>query len=159
MRSADCDVGVFFPKNFKDVKKILVPLGMGKHSHRIQIASDLADFFNANMTIFTAVNDEKSVPPAKNMHDEAMKLLNKDIDREIKGAISIEEVILQKSKDYDLCIIGPSTEWILHDVLFGSLPDKIIKKSNCSVLIIKHPEQQTESWIGMIVDKIRKLSI
>ncbi|MFZ3384246.1 MAG: universal stress protein, partial [Candidatus Methanoperedens sp.] len=156
MRSADCDVGIFFPKNFKDVKKILVPLGMGEHSHRIKIASDLADFFNAKMTIFTVVNDEGSVPLAKNIHDEAAKIVNKVIESEIKVAISIEEVILQKSNDYDLCIIGPSTEWILRDMLFGSLPDKIIKESNCSVLIIKHPEQHTESWIGMIVDKIRK---
>jgi len=156
MRSADCDVGVFFPKNFKDVKKILVPLGIGEHSHRIKIASNLADFFNAKMTIFTVVNDEESVPLAKNMQDEAVKLSKKEVDREIKVAISIEEVILQKSKNYDLCIIGPSTEWILHDMLFGSLPDKIIKESNCSVLIIKHPEQHTESWIGLIIDKIRK---
>jgi len=156
MRSADCDVGVFFPKNFKDVKKILVPLGIGEHAHRVELASNLADFFNAKMTIFTVVNDEKSIQLAKNMQDESTKLLNKDVDREIKVAVSIDEVILQKSKDYDLCIIGPSREWILHDVLFGSLPDKIIKESNCSVLIIKHPEQHTESWIGMIADKMRK---
>jgi APA family basic amino acid/polyamine antiporter len=158
MRSADCDVGVFFPQDFKDVKNILVPLGLGEHSHRIKIASNLADFFNAKMTIFTAVHDEESVPLAKNMHDEAIKILNKVVDSEIKVAVSIDELILQKSNDYDLCIIGTSTEWILHDMLFGSLPDKIIKESKCSVLIIKHPEQHTESWIGLIVDKIRKYS-
>lgn len=159
MRSSDCDVGVFFPKNFKDVKKILVPLGLGEHSHRVELASNLADFFNARMTIFTVVNDEESVKLAKNMHDEAIKLSKKEVDHEIKVAVSIEDVILQKSKNYDLCIIGPSTEWILHDMLFGSLPDKIIKESNCSVLIIKHPEQRAESWIGMLYDKIRKNNI
>lgn len=156
MRSADCDVGVFFQKNFKNVKKILVPLGMGEHDHRIKIAANLADFFNAKMTLFTVVNDEESIYLVKNMHDEAIKLLNREVDREIKTAISIEDAILKKSKDYELCIIGPSTEWILSDMLFGSLPDKIVKQSICSVLLIKHPEQHAESWIGMIKDKIRK---
>jgi amino acid transporter/nucleotide-binding universal stress UspA family protein len=156
MRSADCDVGIFFPKNFKDVKKILIPLGLGEHAYRVKIAANLAAFFNAKMTIFTVVNNKASVAPAKKIQEEAIKLLNKEVDSDIEVAGSIEDAIFKKSKDYDLCIIGPSTEWILHDVLFGSLPDKIITGSNCSVLLIKQPEQRTESWVEMIFDKIRK---
>jgi amino acid transporter len=156
MRSADCDVGIFFPKNFKGIKKILVPLGLGEHSYRVKTAENLAAFFNAEMTVFTVVKDKDSVLLAKEKQEEAIKLLNKEFGREIEVAGSIGDAVLKKSMDYDLCIISPSTEWILHDVLFGSLPDKIVKESRCSVLILKQPEQRAESWIGMIYDKIRK---
>ncbi len=156
MKSADCDVGILFPKNFKKIRKILLLSGLGEHEYRVKIAENLAAFFNAEMTIFTIVKDEKSVLLAKEKQEEAIKLLNREVNREIEVASSIEDTILKKSKDYDLCIIGPSTEWILHDALFGSLPDKIVKESNCSVLILKQPEQRAESWIEMMYDKIRK---
>jgi len=156
MRSADCDVGILFPKNFKNIRRILVPLGLGEHAYRVKVAENLATFFKAEMTIFTVVKNEMSVLLAKEKQEEAIKSLNRVVDREVEVGSSIEDALLKKSKDYDLCIIGPSTEWILHDALFGSLPDKIVKESNCSVLILKQPEQRAESWIEMMYDKIRK---
>jgi nucleotide-binding universal stress UspA family protein len=108
------------------------------------------------MTIFTSVKEKDSVSLAKEKQDEAIKLLNREVNREIEVTDSIDDTILKKSRDYDLIIIGPSTEWILHDMLFGSLPDKIVKESGCSVLILKQPEQRAESWIEMMYDKIRK---
>ncbi|VVB94403.1 putative Kdp system regulatory protein KdpQ [uncultured archaeon] len=156
MRSADCNVGVFFPKNFKNIKKILVPLGLGEHAYRVKTAENIAMFFNSEMTIFTVIRDKESALLVEKKQEEAIKLMKRKVKCEIEVAGSIEDAILKKSRDYDLCIIGPSTEWILHDVLFGSLPDKIFKESSCNVLILKQPEQRAESWIGMMYDKIRK---
>jgi amino acid transporter/nucleotide-binding universal stress UspA family protein len=156
MNSANCDVGIIFPKDFKKIKNILVPLGLGEHAHRVEIADNLRTFFNAKMTIYTAVSDNESIPLAKKKQEEAIEQLGKDVESVIEVVGSIDDAILMKSMDYDLTIIGPSTDWILRDVLFGSLPEKIIKESSSSVLILKHPEQRTESWIGMLYDKIRK---
>jgi APA family basic amino acid/polyamine antiporter len=156
MNSANCDVGIIFPKDFKKIENILVPLGVGEHAHRVEIADNLRKFFNAKMTIYTAVSDNESIPLAKKKQEEAMEQLGKEVESVIEVAGSIDDAILIKSMDYDLTIIGPSTEWILRDVLFGSLPEKIIKESNSSVLILKQPEQRAESWIGMLYDKIRK---
>ncbi len=156
MRSANCDVSILFPKNFKKIQKILVPLGVGEHAYRVKTAENLAAFFNAEMAIFTVVEYKDSVLPAKEKQEEAVKLLNKEVGREIEVASSIGDAVLKKSGDYDLCIISPSTEWILHDALFGSLPDKIVKESRCNVLILKQSEQRAESWIEMMYDEIRK---
>lgn len=156
MGSAECDVGIFFPKNFKNIRKILVPLGLGEHAYRVKIAENLMMFFTAEMTILTVVKDEESVSLAKRKQEQTIELFNRKVDCEIEVSSSVEDAILKKSKNYDLIIIGPSTEWVLRDVLFGSLPDKIIKDSNCSVLILKQPEQRAESWIEMMYDKIRK---
>ncbi|MCL7414540.1 MAG: universal stress protein [ANME-2 cluster archaeon] len=72
-------------------------------------------------------------------------------------ADSVEDTIVRQSKHNDLIILGPSTEWLLHDVLFGSLPDRIINRSHCSILIVKQPEQRAESWIELLYDKIRRV--
>jgi amino acid transporter/nucleotide-binding universal stress UspA family protein len=154
MRNADCDVGIFFPRDFKEIRKILVPVGLGEHSYRIMIADKLADFFDAEMTLFTVVKDESLVGSAQEIQQETE--LDREFETRIEVSRSIEEAILNKATDYDLIIMGPSTEWIMHDVLFGSIPDKIIKKSKCSVLIIKQPEQHAESWILMMIDRIRR---
>ena len=156
MRNADCDVGIFFPRDFKEIKKILVPVGQGEHAYRIEIADNLANFFDAEMTLFTVVKDESLVGSAQKMQQKTAGLLEREFDTRIEVSRSVEEAILNKATDYDLIIMGPSTEWIMHDVLFGSLPDKIIKKSKCSVLIIKQPKQHAESWIEMMIDRIRR---
>lgn len=156
MGSADCDVGILFAKNFGNIKRILVPLGLGKHEYRIAFAEKLMNFFNAQITVFTIVTDRSLLQQAQKTHDDAIKLLNFEIKHEIIIADSIPDEISRKSKDYDLIIIGPSTEWILHDFLFGSVPDMIINKSACSVLILKEPEHQAESIVKMVFDKIRR---
>lgn len=156
MGSANCNVGVLFPKNFKTVRKILVPLGPGEHEYRVLFAEKLMKFFNAQMTIFTAVKERSSIPDMQKKHDKMIKSLGMPVKYEIEVADSIPDAVSRKSKDYDLILIGPSTEWILHDVLFGSVPDSIINKSECSVLILKEPEQHTESMVGMVFDKIKK---
>ena len=154
--SDDCDVGILFPKNFKTIRKILVPLGPGGHEYRVHFAEKLMKFFNAQMMIFTVVKDASSIPDVQKKHDETIRSLSTDIKYEIIVADSIVDAVSRKSKDYDLIIIGPSTEWILHDVLFGSVPDSIINKSACSVLILKEPEQHAESILEMVFDKIKK---
>jgi len=155
MRKALCDVGILFPKDFKNIKKILVPIGFGEHEYRIRIAQQLMKFFSAEITLYTVVKDESLVNLAKKMQEKAMKLLEGNISSLIETGEK-EDAILKKTRDYDLVILGTSSEWIMHDVLFGSLPDRIASKSKCSVLILKQPEQKADSWVKMIYDKIRR---
>lgn len=156
MRNAHCNVGIFFSKEFKAVKSILVPIGFGEHTYRLSVAEQLMKFFNAEMTLFTAASDERSAKAAKYMQENTIKQSDPRIHCQVGVADSTENAILERSSDHDLIIMGPSTEWIMHDVLFGSLPDKIARQAGCSVLILKEPEQRAESWIEMIIDKLRR---
>jgi amino acid transporter/nucleotide-binding universal stress UspA family protein len=157
MRNADCNVGIFFPKHFKEVRNILVPLGLGEHEFRVMGGQQLMEFFGAQMKLLTIVKDEASVPQAQEMLDNSARLVKGKINCQVKVADSVEDTIVKQSKDHDLIILGPSTEWLLHDVLFGSLPDRIISRSHCSILILKQPEQRAESWIDLLYDKIRRV--
>jgi amino acid transporter len=157
IRNADCDVGVFFNRDSMKLKKILVPVGLGGNENRIRIGEKLAGFFSAEMTIFTAVKDRESKERMERKHKDIMGKLERKTHSKIEIAGSLEKAILKKTKDFDMVIIGPSREWLLKDFLFGSLPDKIIKKSDCSVLILKEPELRTESWAELAFDKLRRI--
>ncbi|WP_240333451.1 universal stress protein [Salinibacter ruber] len=39
--------------------------------------------------------------------------------------------------DYDFAIIGASREWSLRQVLFGSIPDVVADRADCSVLMVR----------------------
>jgi len=65
---------------------------------KIRIAENLAAFFNAQMTIFTAVSDQEAVLPARKKQEEAVALLNREVDCDIEIAGSIEDAILKKSR-------------------------------------------------------------
>jgi hypothetical protein len=39
--------------------------------------------------------------------------------------------------DYDFVIIGASREWSLRQVLFGSIPDVVADRADCSVLMVR----------------------
>jgi nucleotide-binding universal stress UspA family protein len=156
MRYAECDVGVLFPKNFKEIKRILVPLGLGEHDYRVKFAEKLMDFFDAKLTILTVIEDHKQVEPARKKQQEVARLLNRSVSFDIEVSYSVVDKIIERSEDYDLIIIGPSTEWIMHDFLFGSVSDKIFRDARCSVLILKEPEPHAETWIDLIYDKLTK---
>ncbi len=68
--------------------------------YRVKIAETLVTFFNAEMTLYTVVKNDESVPAAREAQEEAVELLNREVNREIEIASSIEDAILKKSKDY-----------------------------------------------------------
>jgi len=49
-----------------------------------------------------------------------------------------------KEESHDLVIIGASREWGIRNVLFGTIPDVVADKANCSVLMVRR--YITEDW-------------
>jgi len=162
MEKAPCDILVVQPKGeLKEINKILVPVGMGEHSYKLRIANILARALKADITLATIITPG-TAPEARekieNMHQDHINQCACYAASVIKEAPSIVEGLAEMSENYDLMIIGPSREWVLHDFLFGSLPDKIANESKCTVLMVKQPEQKAESWAGLIVEKVKQTS-
>jgi len=49
-----------------------------------------------------------------------------------------------QGESHDLVIIGASREWGIRNVLFGTIPDVVADKANCSVLMVRR--YVTEDW-------------
>lgn len=160
MNTARCNVCVVKAKDLGKIKKILLPVGVGEHLYRVKIAERLAKTFGASLDLISIVDpnaDEKTLNRIEEVHSKDKELLtSKDVKFEVVKSKSPERVLISRSKNYDLIIIGPSKEWILHDVLFGPVPNKIANESKCTVLMLKQPEQKVESWASLLVARAKE---
>jgi APA family basic amino acid/polyamine antiporter len=159
MLQAPCDVAILKPKNFKKIEKILVPIGLGDHTQRLRIAGRIAKSRDANITVISVISpdeDEKIRKRIDEIQQKADEISSIKSEKEIAISAKTENILIEKSKKFDLLVIGPSRDWILPGALLGSLPDKIADNAECSVLMIKHPELIAESWTHLMIKKIIK---
>jgi amino acid transporter len=157
MTNAPCEVAVLKPKDFRDIKRILLPLGKGEHSARVRIADGIASVFGAKILLLNVIptgKNEKTRQKVLEIQEMAEKICRADVEKEIVEAPVVEDVLIERSKDFDLLIMGPSEEWILKDFLLGSMPDKVANEANCSVLMVTEPEVRAESWLHLIWKRI-----
>jgi amino acid transporter len=158
MSKAHCNVAILHPRTPFRLKRILVPIGPGDHLDRIRFVDRIARVSKAQVTFISILQpgaDERTKERIREVQERDQKMMEAETEGEIVTAYSVEGILLNRSKGYDLIVIGPSKEWILQDVLFGSVPDKIANEAACSVLMYKEPEQKIESWINWLVEKIR----
>ncbi len=158
MRNAPCNVAVLHPKNGREIKSILVPVGLGEHSYRLRLAERIAKAFGAKVTLIsvTGPGEEPQKERLREIHKKDRALLDCETASEMVTAYSVKEVLVNRSANHDLLVIGPSREWILQDFLFGSVPDRIVNEAKCSVLMVKEPEQRIESWVNLALDWIMR---
>jgi len=87
--------------------------------------------------------------------DEKNELM--DMIQPLVGDFSRLDIVVKESEDvtggifnelqgesHDLVIIGASREWGIRNVLFGTIPDVVADKANCSVLMVRR--YVTEDW-------------
>lgn len=73
------------------------------------------------------------------------------------GVVSPAEGILAEAAQpgdrggFDLIIIEASEEWLLKNLLFGSIPDWVADEANCSVLMVRKYEPAPVSWLRRMI--------
>jgi APA family basic amino acid/polyamine antiporter len=159
LMNAPCDVSIVKPKNFKKIEKILVPIGLGDHDQRLRLAGRIAKATSASITLLSVI------PPGENgkirqrleeVQRKADETCSMTTEKEIVFSSKIGEILIEKSRSFDLLIIGPSRDWILRGALLGSLPDRIADNAQCTVLMMKQPELIAESWLHLMTKKLLK---
>jgi len=79
------------------------------------------------------------------------------IETEIVTADSITEGIAQVASAVELVIIGASQESSLDKLLFGNIPDVVVRDSKRPVMIARQPRKRLENWAGKISWNIQRL--
>lgn len=160
MGKSTINVAVLKSRGLKDLKQILLPYRGGPHGRAcLDLSRDLMRASGAKLTVI-------KVLPRRGVKKETKALqevLKRDIeefqdridlhifeDKDIVGRIA------EKSKGYDLVVIGASSEWKLKRFLFGSIPDGAANKSHCSVLMVKGIEPKKPSLVGRSVGRLLK---
>jgi len=135
----------------------LLPTSGGPNA---KLASDIIDGFAENLGIkITAcyIVPENPTEEQKNHGysriEETVNNMqsNSIISRKIIESNLIPEGISEESKDYDLVVIGAAKEPFFKKMLFGEIPEKVARKSQTSVLVVKRYEGFVKSAIKKVM--------
>lgn len=90
----------------------------------------------------------------ENYHEELEELLGPTTTHEIIRSENYQEICDIANKNTDLVIASTSAKHILYDVIFGTLPDEIIKHSACPVLLVQQHEPRRHTFLRYLIEKI-----
>jgi universal stress protein A len=144
-----------------DLKRILVPVDFSKYSdHALRYACALARRFAAELHLLHVTDPLKGpgyLPPPEEWVEDLQQRarseleripgpdLGKDLNvhREIRSGFAFAEIVYSaREKSVDLIVMGTHGRSGLAHVLLGSVAEKVVRKSPCPVLTVRHPEHE-----------------
>lgn len=126
------------------MKKILAPTDFSEFAnYAIEYAAFFAQRSGGTLCVATVIKNKADYQAAEDKLEEIKKidyLKHVTITTIIKIGDSIRDQILEAAKDFnaDLVIMGSNGASLVSEILLGSNAEKVIRKSNFSVLTIKH---------------------
>lgn len=166
MEQAPCDVAVLRDRGLtgQDLRHVLIPVGNSPHARlALRIAHDMATVEGGVLTALRLLPEEEDVDLEVEM--EVLQQLVEDelgeapagLTYRLRRSPSLERGLLkeaqagvggeEKKQPYDLIVMGAAKEWLVKNLLFGSIPDRIANRAPCSVLLVKGFEPRSISWL------------
>jgi len=134
---------------FVEPKSILVPIAGGPHSFlALQIAEIMAEAFDAEITAVHVLSKNVTEQQAKKLIEpicDSLKVRSRCSVKYI-GPGNVPELIIEESRDYDMIIIGAAGEGLFRQAVFGSIPERIGKESDKTIMMVK-TNLGMRSWI------------
>lgn len=136
------DFAVLRDRGLDRLERILVPWGGGRHARLgLEVALRIAGATGARVDVLRAVRSEVDhEKEAASVWDDIESLATQ-VDVEVSVLVESSEdvvsTIVGASSDHDLLVIGASGESGLRSVLFGTIPDIVADRVECSVLLVR----------------------
>jgi nucleotide-binding universal stress UspA family protein len=150
IKGLKADLSVLKDRGVEKLDSIVLPWGGGLHARLgLEIGIRMARASGAKLRILRLVKEGTAPEQEKEELMERIKPLIGDFQRldiairqseDVTGGI-FEEL---NRESHDLVIIGASREWGISNVLFGTIPDIVADKADCSVLMVRR--YVTEDW-------------
>jgi nucleotide-binding universal stress UspA family protein len=143
IQNVQADLAVLKDRGFDTMDEILLPWGGGLHAQLgLEIALRVARTTGATVNLLRVVREDVDAEQETAALSETVAdLVGRDADVRylVQTAESVTEGIdhAMAETDYDFVIIGASREWSLRQVLFGSIPDVVADRADCSVLMVR----------------------
>jgi len=136
-------------------KRILVPLAYAPHSYlALDIAGILADEPDSQITLMHVVRKDAERQSAQRNMEVFLKALGDNVQKgsvKIVGPGDVRSLILQEAENHDLLIIGATRESGLQQLVFGSIPEQIARRSKKTVIMVKAYtgiQSRIRRWLG-----------
>jgi len=151
LQEAPYDVGVMKIKKDAKFKNILLPTAGGPNAKlALEWGSWIARQNKGKLTLLSIVSDEQKIKRGQNCLFETRKAAKHNeelIEGKVAYGTDILKVILRESEGYDLILIGASRAGLWQRIRFGTIPEKLTRKSPTSVLVVRKYEGIILNWL------------
>ncbi|KXA96095.1 hypothetical protein AKJ37_06055 [candidate division MSBL1 archaeon SCGC-AAA259I09] len=148
-----CDSMVIKPgivEGLKENARILCPIARGPHSLEVvKIACTLVKPYDGEVTLYHLLEGEETEEEVEryleSLSPDSAPSLSTDIQKLEGGDVS--ESIVREAESYDVVVMGAEEEGWFESLIFGTIPEKVVKKSDKTVILVKK-FQGVKSWFG-----------
>ncbi len=147
---APMDVAILKNRDLGSIGSILLPWGGGLHAQLgLEIAVRTAQATGARIDLLRIVREGVDKEEEKEKLGKTIAPIvdgYENVDIVVKTGDEVTRGVTEQlnEEDYDLVLIGASREWGLRSVLFGSIPDIVADRADCSVLMVRR--YVPDSW-------------
>ena len=131
-----------------EVERVLVAMGGGPHARfGLHLAASLARAGGGTVTVFRAVSPTEDVDieaETEAMVQLAEQVIGDDppVEARMRVSSSVVDAIVEEARQgtHDLLIIGGSDERTVRSLLFGTIPDTVVGRAPCPVLVVREAD-------------------
>lgn len=164
---APANVAVLLDRGLRYVRRVLVPVGGGRHSRlAVRLAYEIGEHADVQITVLHCFQEAQT---AEDLEDQMLQLRDL-VEEELGGipdrlvmrlarargvaeGIRAEVTAEAEHAPYDLIIIGAAGEWPDRTHLFGAIDDDVAAHVGCSVLLVHRHDPAVIAWLRRAVDQ------
>lgn len=153
VENAPCDVVLVKGDELSTPKTILLPTSGGPHaSIAAEVGVKIARRYEGQLTVMYVCREgatDEERQHGMEMIELTIEGLPTDdlVKTMVTTASGIVRGILSEAQGYDLMLLGASEEGLFDRVLFGTIPERIARKSPVPVMIVKRRAPLPQFWL------------
>jgi len=152
LRDAPCDVTVAKGREWKQLRKILVPTAGGSHAPiAAQLAMLLSEAYGSEVTALYVQLGQATPERMEENRQRIAQTLNglafsRPPEQKVVIANSVVEGIVREAEGYDLVLLGASEEGLFDQFVFGNIPQQIAARVPKTAVIARRYGGATDLW-------------
>ncbi|MFB6093928.1 MAG: amino acid permease [Halanaeroarchaeum sp.] len=156
MNHLDGDVLFLRNRGYGDVDRIVIGAGSGPiGSLETVVAAALARANGATVEFVAPVGDatEDHFDLARRYLDELAAFVDAPTETTVITEDDPVEALARGFEDADLAILGTEAQHVIFDVLFGSIPDRLVERVDVSVLVAHERRSRSSTIIRALLER------
>jgi len=138
------DIAVVRYREYRPLKRILVPVAGGPNSHRaVRMAANMAEVAQdgpAEVTVLRVLRTGATQAELTRGHKDmahSIEGIAYDFNLKLVEGSDVTQTILEVAEDYDLIIIGATNEPMFKTLLVGNIPEQVALKAKVTTIMVK----------------------
>jgi amino acid transporter len=155
LQQVPCDVGIMKMRDGVRFRNLVVPTAGGPNAPlALRMGGAIIRQNKGRMTLLSVIRDEAGRERAERALRETREAAGVDpagLEERIVTGTDVFEAIRRTGEDYDLILMGASRQGLWQRVRFGTVPEKLMRRSSTPVLFLRKYEGPVLSWLRRFI--------